>query len=235
MQIEEFLELAKNRRSIRAFKPDPVPAEYIGKLLEAGRWAMSGANGQPWEFMVIKKKETKDKLAEIFRKHHELTMTVERTKSLEYRQTDLQLESSFKTVWKDAPVIIAVLGDRRTMQASTMAFRLFEYHTFDQNLANATYMINLAAAAAGLGSQWISIHDPVGEEMKAVLGIPSIITLFSLIPVGYPAVKPTPYRRELNELVHYEKYDMSKFRSNDDIREFVKGLRQRHAKGKENA
>jgi nitroreductase len=48
MNIEQFLELAKKRRSIRRFKPDPVPDEIIQKILEAARWAMSGANGQPW-------------------------------------------------------------------------------------------------------------------------------------------------------------------------------------------
>ena len=41
------------RMSVRRIKPDPIPEEYIEKILEAGRWAMSGANGQPWEFLVI--------------------------------------------------------------------------------------------------------------------------------------------------------------------------------------
>jgi nitroreductase len=53
MQIDDFLELVKSRRSIRVFKPDPVPRETIEKILEAARWAMSGANGQPWEFVVV--------------------------------------------------------------------------------------------------------------------------------------------------------------------------------------
>jgi len=38
MQIDELLELMRRRRSIRRFKPDPVPDEYIDKILEAGRW-----------------------------------------------------------------------------------------------------------------------------------------------------------------------------------------------------
>ncbi|MFC1873755.1 nitroreductase family protein [Chloroflexota bacterium] len=228
MQIEEFLELARKRRSIRVFKADPVPGEYIEKLLEAGRWAMSGANGQPWEFIVIKHQATRKKLAEIFRRYSELTTAVELTRSQGYRHTDSQLESASQTLWSNAPVIIAVLGDRRAMQASTLAFRLFEYHTFDQNMANATHMIHLAAAALGLGAQWISIPEPAAEEMKPILGIPAVITLPIFIPIGYPAIEPASYRRELSELVHYEKYDMSKFRSNSDIREFVKRLRQRH-------
>jgi len=57
MDYDGFLELVKKRRSIRLFKPDAVPDEYIDKIIEAARWAPSGANVQPWEFLVIKKPE----------------------------------------------------------------------------------------------------------------------------------------------------------------------------------
>ena len=42
-----------NRRSIRSFKPDPVPREVLEKLIETSRWSPSGSNTQPWEFMVL--------------------------------------------------------------------------------------------------------------------------------------------------------------------------------------
>ena len=47
---DTLLELVRNRVSVRKLKPDPIPDEYVQKILEIGRWAMSGANGQPWEF-----------------------------------------------------------------------------------------------------------------------------------------------------------------------------------------
>lgn len=64
MEFDEFLKLLRKRRSVRMFKPDPVPDEYVEKILEAGRWAMSGANAQPWEFIVVRKHGLKEKLAE---------------------------------------------------------------------------------------------------------------------------------------------------------------------------
>src|SRR6267142_774067 len=51
---DTLLELVRNRISVRKLKPDPIPDEYVDKILEIGRWAMSGANGQPWEFVVVK-------------------------------------------------------------------------------------------------------------------------------------------------------------------------------------
>ncbi len=65
MNYDAFLELVKKRRSIRRFKPDSVPDEYIEKIIEAARWAPSGANSQPWEFVVIKDQETKDKIVDL--------------------------------------------------------------------------------------------------------------------------------------------------------------------------
>ena len=242
MEIDEFLKLVRKRRSIRKFKPDPIPDEYIDKILEAARWAPSGGNGQPWEFIVIKDQEIKKKLAGAYDRYQEMARVVEMTRFEEYRQPAFRIQGSPEaiakeirarfSVWRDAPVIIAVLGDQRAMQASTLAARLFEYHTFDQNLTTANYAIHLAAAALGLGAQWISIPRPCAEEMKSILRVPAVHTLFTLNPIGYPAIKPVPYRRELNEMVHYDKYDMSKFRSNNDILEYIKYQRQRHAKGK---
>lgn len=244
MQIDEFLELARSRRSIRRFKPDPVPDEYIEKILEAARWAMSGANGQPWEFIVVKNPETKRKLAEVFRKTvGETTWAYEMTRLEEFRQPRYRslpgpaekhdgLIRERLAEWAEAPVLIVVLGDRRTVFCSTLAGRLFESHVFDKNLANAVHMIHLAAAACGLGAEWASVWESYDADFKTVLGIPSVLTVSVIVPIGYPAIHPTPYRRELKEMVHYEKYDMSKFRSNADIINFIKFQRQQHTKGR---
>jgi len=60
----DILELIKTRRSIRKYKLDPIPEEEINKILEAGRWAPSASNRQPWSFIVLRSEETKRKLAE---------------------------------------------------------------------------------------------------------------------------------------------------------------------------
>jgi len=64
MNYEDFLGLLHHRRSIRRFKPDPIPEDYITKILDAARYAMSGANSQPWEFIVVKDPKIKEKVFE---------------------------------------------------------------------------------------------------------------------------------------------------------------------------
>jgi nitroreductase len=68
MNYDSFLELAKARRSIRRFRPDPIPDEYVDKIIEAARWAPSGFNSQPWEFVVIKDKKLKDDVFRIIQR-----------------------------------------------------------------------------------------------------------------------------------------------------------------------
>jgi len=50
---EALLELIKHRRSVRRYLPDPVPHEMVEQIMEAGRWAPSANNQQPWAFIVV--------------------------------------------------------------------------------------------------------------------------------------------------------------------------------------
>ncbi|MFW9819392.1 MAG: nitroreductase family protein [Candidatus Thorarchaeota archaeon] len=60
---EILLEFLKGRRSIRAYQANPIKDKELNMILEAGRWAPSASNRQPWEFIVIKNKEILLKLA----------------------------------------------------------------------------------------------------------------------------------------------------------------------------
>lgn len=60
----DILKLIKSRRSIRKYSDKPVSKKDIGKILEAGRWAPSGMNNQPWRFVVVTEKEMIIKISE---------------------------------------------------------------------------------------------------------------------------------------------------------------------------
>jgi nitroreductase len=62
----EVLEAIRTRRSIRRFKKEPVPPELVEKLLEAGRWAPSSADSEPWEFIVVTDPEIKRRISRSF-------------------------------------------------------------------------------------------------------------------------------------------------------------------------
>jgi nitroreductase len=62
----EVLEAIRTRRAIRRYKKDPVPQELLEQVLEAGRWAPSAGNSQPWDFIVVNEPELKRRVARCF-------------------------------------------------------------------------------------------------------------------------------------------------------------------------
>jgi nitroreductase len=242
-EYEAFHALFKRRISVRKFKPDPIPDDYIEKILEAGRWAQSGANSQPWEFIVVKDPDMKKKLYETYSKviKADFCFWMEQIRRPELRHPyyhpnvmksddpDEQLKQiATRGDFAQAPAIIVVLGDGRRQWGTVLSgFTHGRHQThFTDGLSNSCHNIHLAAAALGIGAQWVTIE--VQEPFKRLLGVPDLLTLFLLIPIGYPAMEWRPgYRRELKDMVHYDHYDMKKYLSNREIVDYVRSLRER--------
>jgi nitroreductase len=231
MDIDAFLKLVKTRRSVRRFKPDPVPDESVEKILGAARWAMSGANAQPWEFVVVRDKELRQRIVESWLEPNMEAYVIEQTRVPEVRHHHLRSPLTTPS-FKDAPVLIAMVGDKRTYQATVLAASFLGTEgaadaIYFKNMANATLLLHLAAAASGLGSEWISVNRPWGQALKNILDIPEILDVQTLVAVGYPAYTPAaPFRRPLQDMVHYDRYDKAKARNAQDIYDFLVKLRR---------
>jgi len=231
-KMDMLLGLIKKRRSIRRFKPDAVPEGSIDKMLEAARWAMSGANAQPWEFIVVMDEATRKKIVDSWFEPTKEAYIIEQTRLPEMRHHHLR-EPATSPTFRDAPVLIAVIGDRRTYQATVLGanFLVTEGGSgaiYFKNMANATQNIHLAAAALGLGSEWISVNRLWAEAIKGILDIPEVLDVHTMVAIGYPAYQPgETYRRPLSDMVHYDKYDRSKYRSGEDIYRYIAELRQK--------
>jgi len=227
---DKLLELVTKRRSIRRFKPDPVPDEYIEKIVGVARWAMSGANAQPWEFVAVRDPETREKIFDLYKLHREQVDVFNNTLLPELRHPVTGTLKAGQRSFRDAPVILVVCGDPRTLLATSLVGSLVdsERKVFSMNLANATMLIHLAAASLGLGSQWLST-TPIWEgRLKALLKVPEWFAIPQLVPIGYVDYKPAPpYRREVGEILHREVYDEAKFRTDAQILEYIADVRNR--------
>jgi nitroreductase len=96
---------------------------------------------------------------------------------------------------------------------------------FISSLANAFLYMHMAATALGLGSQWLShTGTPFAQSLiKELLGIPRELVIYDMLVVGYPAVEPTPrFMRAKEEMVHYDYYDKAKFRTDEEVKDFLK-------------
>lgn len=225
---EPLIQCVRGRRSIRSFKKTPVPDEVILKILEAGRWAPSGGNSQPWEFIVVKQRNTLEKICEIF------------VTDREQRVRDkVNFPGSSKAYLATAPALIVVAADPRWKQAYphtdiTPALRRMyaknQELIFVQSVAAAVQNMFLAAAALGIGMAWLSgfAEDRMGKKLRRLLKVPEPVHLLTGLPIGYPKATPhTRFRRPLPDLIHDETYDPSRLKSDDFFRNYCENERNR--------
>ena len=89
---DTLLELVKTRVSVRNLKPDPIPDDYVTKILEIGRWAMSGANGQPWDFVVVKDAAIKKELFRVYaEENNDFIYWMEQQRDFKLRHPSFQM------------------------------------------------------------------------------------------------------------------------------------------------
>jgi nitroreductase len=218
MGIDDLLALAQQRRSIRGYDESrDVADEMVMRILDCARWAPSGGNGQPWEFIVVREKSMRHKIADYYLKQLE----TKREMDLAVRGTARMTGDGFR----HAPVHIIVTGDPRVKESYPIRTKLEKAEShFITGLANATLLIHLAATALGLASQYVSdANSPYMETMiKVLLKIPEPLRIYHLVPLGYAKGRvAAPPRRALQEIVHLETYDMNKFRDDQGVTNFI--------------
>jgi len=230
MDYESLLKLVKKTRSIRRFKPDPIPDEYIDKIIEVARWAPSGFNSQPWEFVVVKKKELKDKISEFIDEYVRQSARMEATRE-KWQKTIMRQYAGVPMDYRTAPVFILLFGDTRTKVGLPMALRYDDSRCqkiYISSLANAFLYMHLAATSLGLASQWVSgVQVPLAHCLtKDLLGIPKEMEVYDMMALGYPAVKPRPkLMRDKEKMVHYDYCGKKDFRTDEEVRGFVRKTR----------
>lgn len=235
MQYEQFLELSRRRRTIRGFKSDHIPDDYVMKILDASRYAMSGANSQPWEFLIVKDPKTKEKLYEVRLEDWEMVYNVEQMRVQKYRHPayNVDPEDKYKSRdmlfgWKDAPVLIIVLEDPRKMFGSALCARAdlptCSGSVLAVSMGHVEMAMHLAAASLGLGSGHVDVLTQDGY--RQILKIPEPVRIGVIVPIGYAAYEAgPPHRLPLEDQVHFEKYDMSKFLRNEDFLKYIDKIR----------
>lgn len=182
-------ELAR-RRSVRAFRPDPVPLDVVDECVRAAGSAPSGANRQPWTFVVVTDPATKRAIR--------LAAEAEEKESYGRRMDDEWLEAlePLGTTWEkpfleEAPVLVAVfrhaygLGAGPWSLSDTSATVTSQNYYGHESVGIACGFLIAALHHAGLATL---THTPSPMAFLArVLARPANERAYLLLPVGYPA------------------------------------------------
>lgn len=171
----------RTRRSIRKYIDKPVEDEKLMQILESARLAPSGNNTQPWNFVIVKSKETREKLA----------------------------KASHNQRWMmSAPVFIVCVGDIRSRIGEEEIVLNedspeSELKLIIRDTSIAIEHIVLEAESLGLGTCWVAWFTQ--NDIRPILNIPEDKYISAIIPLGYPDETPNPRpRKRLDEIVHYE-------------------------------
>ncbi len=186
----------KGRRSVRKFKPDPVPAGHISTMIDMARTAPTSGNQQPWKFVVTQDRKIIDAWRDA---HIEQRMAeLKKRKKLAAEKIESQRKgiTQYYTDYFSAPVYITVLTDNESEYP--------DYNVHDGPLA-AGYLL-LAARFLGYGTVYATdSFDP--EVTKMILDIPLQYEFVCCTPVGIPDHWPDrPPKKNLDEFIVRESF-----------------------------
>lgn len=195
-----FHQELERRRTVRQFSDRPVPRAVIEECLAAAGTAPSGANMQPWHFVVVEDADTKTTIRaaaeEEEREFYQSRAPREWLEALAPLGTD-----SNKPFLETAPILIAVFVQRHGIAANGTPFRHY-YAT--ESVGLATGVLITAIHHAGLVSL-THTPSPMGF-LNEILGRPPSERPFLLLVVGYPeenAVVPDISRKPLEDFVTF--------------------------------
>lgn len=194
-----LFEAIRTARAIRRLRPDPVPRALIRKVCEAGTFAPSGGNRQPWIFVAVTEPERRawvaERYLEAFRAY---------------------IEPAFRKAYADPDFPAAKLRNMRA--ALHLAEHLHEapVHLFVagwkrrgepqyQALFPAIQNILLACRAVGLGASLTTVHRSHGREIDAYIGLSERTPSCALLPIGWPIGRyGRPPRTPVDDKLYFE-------------------------------
>ena len=228
-RYEQLLEIMKGRMTSRQFDPAyVVPDEHYDMILEAARHAPSGANAQPWHYIVVTEAATKKKIADYF---------------VDEQRHRAKLKMKFPTPnyrgLETAPGMIVILADFRYTRAfpvlgdGSALDRQYQQNAeriLLQSVAASTMSAHLAAAALGYGVWWVTA---IGQEsaqaaMRPLLGVPDDLSVVDIFCFGPPA-KP-PYKRwkkSMGQILSWDRFDPKQHLSLEQIDQWIHEMRHK--------
>jgi len=238
LNYDEYIELIATRRSMRSFTDQEVSDSDIKKIIDAARYAPSGMNFQPWEYLVIRDPEHIKTFTSI--KPEDLSIPKIAMKMMKKGKSKMKIPQKGFNTAHGAKVLIIALGDTRkqiTLPGQRYSFKNGKLKLkkplhivnveglFYSSMANSYMQMITAAHSLGLTSQYVTLMSSPKKEkqIKEALHIPSYMKIYDVAAIGYPAYEPKKiFTKELDDIIHYEKYDQSKSWSDEKIVERAK-------------
>ena len=214
MDLQAFERLIKGRRSIRRWKKEGVSDHLLKKAVELATWAPNGGNFQGWHFIVVKKGEVIEKMANAVQSAADRIASWPEAMQWEEDVKRYQKNASF---FRNAPVCIAVFTSdyQSVMDKALTARESFDPEankmltfrrsapTAVQSSAAAVTTMLLAFHHMSLGAVWLGAPLMAKKEIETLLKVTSNFSLICLVAVGYADESPRKDRKPVEEVIRF--------------------------------
>jgi 5,6-dimethylbenzimidazole synthase len=228
-RYESLMDVVRGRLTTRAFRPDvAVPREHMEMVLEAARHAPSGANAQPWHYIVVTAPQVKQQIADYFvaeatnRAKLKMKFPTPNYRGLATAPGFVVIVADFRFV-RAFPVLLDGSDLDKKYQANAERILL-------QSVAASTMSAHLAAAALGYQVWWVTAigQDDAQKSLRPLLGVPDDLAIIDIMLFGVPAKAPYKrWKKTLPQIVSWGKFDMDNYMTLDQIDDWVRETRHK--------
>ncbi len=201
-----------NMRAMRRLKPDPVPADMVEQILRAGQAAPNGGNAQAWGFIVVEDPAIKKQIQTYYAKAYDELVGPHYASIIENMDEGPDRDKFERQVaatkhltdhYHEAPLMIVACLNVGPNGANGGS---------GASIYPAVQNMLLAARGLGLGATLTSRHMIFGKDVDKILGLPSGIMSFAILPIGYAEGNFGPVGRgPLKDIVHKDQWGQGYF------------------------
>jgi nitroreductase len=228
-RYDQLMDILRDRVTVREFdRGYRMPRAHLEMILDAAAQAPSGANTQPWHYIVVTDQQIKRRIADhMVGDHDRRERATGRFHRVDY------------AAMGHAPGFIAVLVDPRVtwafpglMDGSELDQR---YHAHAerilmQSVAASTMAAHLAATALGYQVWWVSAlgQDETRDAAAAMLGVPPDLRITDFMVFGPSLLPPERrWKKAREQISSWDRFDMAGFRTVEQIDEWMRDLKRR--------
>ncbi|MDE2913562.1 MAG: nitroreductase family protein [Paracoccaceae bacterium] len=232
-RYDALMQVIRNRVTVRKFDAEyVVPEDHYNLILDAARHAPSGANVQPWHYIVIREQEVKQKITDYFVAEQRFRAKAKmKFPTPDYR--GLATAPGFIVVCSDMRWVEAFPVFRgRTAEASDLdrMYRENAERILLQSVAASTMSAHLAAAALGYCVWWVTAigQEKAQSAMRPILGIPEEISVLDIFLFGPPAQDPYKrWKKSVSDIANHDRFDPEHFLTMDQIDDWISTRRHK--------
>lgn len=182
LSTQEFTDLIRSWRPIYDYEDEAVGLDVVRDLVDTAIWAPSGANAQPWEYILIEDDRRKSTIADAVREDRAYKRQVDPSYNLDDPSPFIHVPP---TAFESAPAVLAVVGNRHLEKLWPQVPDGSRQKLFRHSMTASITAFQYAAASTDVGSAWLTPTSLGDRRIREVIEAPPWFEVGCVTPLGH--------------------------------------------------